>query len=134
MAITSLMAKKAVVLPVSAPFHSVMMRPAAEKLAIELEKLTLSDAAFPVVANVDGKRETGAAAIKKTLVAQADSPVKWIDCVQTMIDFGADVFLEAGPGKTLIGFNRRIDKKLTNLGADDVQTLQKSLDYLREVG
>jgi [acyl-carrier-protein] S-malonyltransferase len=127
-------AKKAVVLPVSAPFHSTLMKPAAEKLAAELNRLTLRDAKFPVVANVDGGKETDAAAIKKNLIAQADSPVKWIDCVKTMTNFGADVFLESGPGKTLAGFNKRIDRKLTNLGTDNLQALQKSLDYFREVG
>ena len=126
-------AKKAVVLPVSAPFHSTLMKPAAEKLAAELEKVTLKDAAFPVVANVNGKLETEASVIKANLVAQADHPVKWIDCVETMAEYGADTFVEAGPGKTLCGFNKRINRRLVSMNVENIETLQKTLDYLKEV-
>ena len=127
-------AKKAVVLPVSAPFHSSLMKPAAEKLAVEIEKLEWKDPAFPVVANVDGKLQKDAKTIKANLIAQAASPVKWIDCVKTMTDFGADTFIEAGPGKTLAGFNKRIDRKLTTLNAENEESLKKVLDYFKEVG
>ncbi len=126
-------AKKAVILPVSAPFHSTLMKPAAEKLAAELDKVQLHDAAFPVVANVNGKLQTSAEEIKKNLVAQAASPVKWIDCVKTMQEFGADTFVEAGPGKTLCGFNRRIDRQIKSLNVEDVESLQKTIDALKEV-
>ncbi len=126
-------AKKAVILPVSAPFHSTLMKPAAEKLAAELDKVQLHDAAFPVVANVNGKLQTSAEEIKKNLVAQAASPVKWIDCVKTMQEFGADTFVEAGPGKTLCGFNRRIDRQIKSLNVEDVESLQKTIDDLKEV-
>lgn len=126
-------AKKAVMLPVSAPFHSTLMKPAAEKLAAELDKVQIKDAAFPVVANVNGQVQQRAAEIKTNLIAQADSPVKWIDCVRTMAASGAKVFVEAGPGKTLGGFNKRIDKQLINLNAENMQSLQKTLDYLGEV-
>ncbi len=127
-------AKKAVVLPVSAPFHSTLMKPAAEKLAVEIEKLNWNDPKFPVVANVDGKLQNDAATIKKNLIAQAASPVKWIDCVKTMAEFGADTYVEAGPGKTLAGFNKRIDKKLKTLNAENEESLKKVLDYFAEVG
>lgn len=113
-------AKKAVVLPVSAPFHSTLMKPAAEKLAVELDKVTISDAKIPVVANVSAEILTKAEDIKASLVAQAASPVLWEDCVARMKEFGADVLLEAGPGKTLCGFNRRIDKTITSLNVEDV--------------
>ena len=126
-------AKKAVILPVSAPFHSTLMKPAAEKLAAELDKVELSDAAVPVAANVNGKLEQTASEIKANLVAQADHPVKWIDCVTAMREYGADVFVEAGPGKTLCGFNKRIDRKLTSMNVENLETLQKTLDYFKEV-
>ncbi len=126
-------AKKAVILPVSAPFHSTLMKPAAEKLAAELDRITLRDAAFPVAANVNGKLQTSAEEIKANLVAQADHPVKWIDCVKAMTDFGADTFVEAGPGKTLCGFNKRIDRKLVSMQVENMETLQKTLDYFKEV-
>ena len=126
-------AKKAVILPVSAPFHSTLMQPAAEKLAVELDKVTLSDARIPVVANVNAKVLTKAEDTKASLVAQAASPVLWEDCVATMKAFGADILLEAGPGKTLCGFNRRIDKTIKSLNVEDVESLEKSLDYFKEV-
>ena len=126
-------AKKAVILPVSAPFHSTLMKPAAEKLAVELDKVTLSDAKIPVVANVNAQVMTTAEDIKASLVAQAASPVLWEDCVAKMKEFGADVLLEAGPGKTLCGFNRRIDKSIKSLNVEDVESLEKSLDYFKEV-
>ncbi|SFT74671.1 [acyl-carrier-protein] S-malonyltransferase [Selenomonas sp. GACV-9] len=126
-------AKKAVILPVSAPFHSTLMKPAAEKLAAELDKVTIRDAKIPVVSNYTGELETKADEIKANLVAQADHPVKWIACVNTMKDFGADTFVEAGPGKTLCGFNRRIDKALTSMNVENLESLQKTLDYFKEV-
>ena len=126
-------AKKAVILPVSAPFHSTLMKPAAEKLAVELDKVTISDAKIPVVANVSAEILTKAEDIKASLVAQAASPVLWEDCVARMKEFGADVLLEACPGKTLCGFNRRIDKTITSLNVEDVASLEKSLDYFKEV-
>ena len=126
-------AKKAVVLPVSAPFHSTLMKPAAEKLAAELAKVAIHDAAFPVVSNFTGELETTAEEIKAHLGAQADHPVRWIACVKTMQTFGADTFVEDGPGKTLCGFNRRIDRSLKSLNVENLESLQKTLDYLKEV-
>lgn len=126
-------AKKAVVLPVSAPFHSTLMKPASEKLAAELAKVAIHDAAFPVVSNFTGELETKAEEIKANLVAQADHPVRWITCVKTMQAFGADTFVEAGPGKTLCGFNRRIDRSIKSLNVENLESLQKTLDYLKEV-
>ncbi|MBR3049916.1 MAG: ACP S-malonyltransferase [Selenomonadaceae bacterium] len=125
-------AKKAVVLPVSAPFHSTLMAPAAKKLAVELDKIKINDAAFPVAANVNGELETSAATIKNNLVAQADNPVKWIACVEAMKNFGAETFIECGPGKTLSGFNRRIDKKIRSLNVENLDSLKKTLDALRK--
>ena len=124
-------AKKAVILPVSAPFHSTLMAPAAIKLAAELDKVEIVDAAFPVAANVNGKLETSAATIKENLVAQADHPVKWIACVEAMKNFGAETFIECGPGKTLCGFNRRIDKTIRSLNVEDMDSFKKTLDALK---
>ncbi len=123
-------AKKAVILPVSAPFHSTLMAPSAKKLAVELDNVTINDAAFPVASNFTGELETSAADIKNNLVAQADNPVKWIACVEAMKNFGADTFIECGVGKTLCGFNRRIDKKIKSLNVEDIDSLKKTLDAL----
>jgi len=125
-------AKKAVILPVSAPFHSTLMAPAAKKLAAELDKVTLHDAAFPVVSNYTGGLQQTAAEIKANLVAQADHPVRWIACVNTMREFGANTYVECGPGKTLAGFNKRIDKALKSLNVENVESLQKTLDTLKK--
>ena len=125
-------AKKAVILPVSAPFHSTLMEPAAKKLASELDQVTLRDAAFPVVSNYTGALQQSAAEIKENLIKQADHPVRWIDCVNTMRAFGAGTYLECGPGKTLAGFNKRIDKTLVTLNIEDVSSLQKTLDTLKK--
>ena len=125
-------AKKAVILPVSAPFHSTLMEPAAKKLAAELDKVELRDAAFPVVSNYTGSLQRTAAEIKANLIAQADHPVRWIACVNTMRDFGADTYVECGPGKTLAGFNKRIDKALKSLNVENVESLQKTLDTLKK--
>ncbi|MBR1579132.1 MAG: ACP S-malonyltransferase [Selenomonadaceae bacterium] len=125
-------AKKAVILPVSAPFHSRLMESAAQKLAVELEKITFRDAAFPIVANVNGKLETDAQTIKNNLIEQTAHPVKWIECVNAMREFGADVFVEAGPGKTLCGFNRRIERSIVSLNVEDIDSLNKTLGALRQ--
>ena len=125
-------AKKAVVLPVSAPFHSTLMKPAAEKLSAELDKVEIHDAACSIAANFTGELETESAKIKSNLVSQADHPVKWIDCVKSMKNFGAEIFIECGPGKTLCGFNRRIDKSIKSLNVEDLDSLEKTVAALKQ--
>ena len=124
-------AKRAILLHVSAPFHSTFMEPAAARLADVLEDIAIADAQIPVVANVDGKVETDAAAIKAALVKQAASPVLWIDCCHTMVEFGAQVFVEVGPGKVLSGFNRKIDKSIQSQNVEDIPSLQKTLEFFQ---
>jgi [acyl-carrier-protein] S-malonyltransferase len=126
-------ARRVVPLPVSAPFHSALMKPAAEKLALELDKVEISDAKIPVVANVNGKAVTKAAEIKELLILQAASPVKWEDCIAEMKNFGADVYVEVGPGKVLNGFNKKIDRELINFNVENLESLEKTLDYFKEV-
>ena len=126
-------AKRAVLLHVSAPFHSTLMEPAAKRLAEVLDDITISDAKIPVVANVNGQIETAAADIKASLIKQAASPVLWIDCTKTMLDFGAENFVEVGPGKTLCGFNRKIDRKIHSENVEDIPSLQKTLEFFQEV-
>jgi len=126
-------ARRTVVLPVSAPFHSALMKPASEKLALALDKITLNDATIPVVANVSGKILVESNAIKASLIEQAASPVKWEDCVAEMQKFGADLFVEVGPGKVLNGFNKKIDKNITNFNVENIESLEKTLDYFKEV-
>lgn len=132
-ALTAAGAKKCVILPVSAPFHSTLMEPAAKKLATELDKVTIRDARFPVASNYTGKLETKSSEIKENLVLQAAHPVLWEDCVAAMREFGAEAFIEAGPGKTLGGFNKRIDRKIKNMNVEDAASLEKTLDTWKEV-
>ena len=126
-------AKRAISLPVSAPFHSTLMKPAAERLATELENIEIRNASIPVVANVNAQALTQATEIKLSLVAQAASPVLWEDCVAKIVDLGCSVFVEVGPGKVLTGFTKKIVKDATNLNVEDCASLEKSLDYFKEV-
>lgn len=126
-------AKRAVILPVSAPFHSTLMAPAAEKLGAELATIEVSNAQIPVVANVTGSLITVGDEIKTSLVKQADSPVQWEDCVAEMVRFGADVFVEVGPGKVLTAFTKKITKEVESQNVEDIASLEKTLDYFKEV-
>jgi [acyl-carrier-protein] S-malonyltransferase len=126
-------AKRTIPLPVSAPFHSTLLKPAAEKLAAELEKVTVADAQIPFVANVSGKIVTKGSEIKASLVAQAASPVLWEDCVAQILSYGATTFVEVGPGKVLSGFTKKIAKDIETLNVEDSTSLQKTLDYFKEV-
>lgn len=126
-------AKRAVMLPVSAPFHSTLMQPAAVRLAEELESVNVADAIIPVVANVDGRIITQGTAIKASLVKQAASPVLWEDCVESIAAYGALDIVEVGPGKVLSGFTKKIAKEAGSFNVEDVSSLQKTLDYFREV-
>ena len=126
-------AKRAIFLNVSAPFHSTLMSPAAKRLAEVLEKVKFSDAAFPVVANVDAQPETKAEVIKANLVKQADHPVRWEKSVHTMLDAGIDIFVEVGPGRVLSGFTKKIDRSKTALNVENIESLEKTLAYFKEV-
>lgn len=126
-------AKRAVMLPVSAPFHSRLMEPAAALLKEELDKIEVRDAKIPVVANINGKILTSGKDIKEALVVQAAAPVLWEDCVATMVDFGATEFIEVGPGKVLTGFTKKINKAMSLANVEDVASLEKTLEFLKEV-
>ena len=124
-------AKRAVILNVSAPFHSTLMKPAAERLAEVLDTIVIKDAKVPVAANVDGQLETAADVIKASLVRQAASPVLWIACVRQIQAFGAENIVEVGPGKTLTGFNRKIDKAIHCENVEDIPSLKKTLEFFQ---
>ncbi|HWR28829.1 MAG TPA: ACP S-malonyltransferase [Negativicutes bacterium] len=126
-------AKRTIMLPVSAPFHSSLLQPAAERLAIELDKVEFHDPVIPVVANVNGQVSTSKDGIKELLVKQAANPVLWEDCVAAVANFGATVSVEVGPGKVLTGFTKKIAPEIVNLNVEDMESLQKTLDYFKEV-
>ena len=120
-------AKRAMPLPVSAPFHTSLMRPAGEKLAEKLADITLNVPAIPVVHNVHGQTESDPEKIKTLLEKQIYSPVKWVDCVKAMVDAGVEKTLECGPGKVLSGLSRRIHKPLAVFNIQDPAGLDKAL-------
>ena len=123
-------AKRAVMLPVSAPFHSRLMEPAAKRLQEELDKIEVKDAQIPVVANITGEILTDGATIKAALVKQAAAPVLWEDCVATMINFGVTRFVEVGPGKVLTGFTKKINKAMKLANVEDESSLAAAISFL----
>jgi [acyl-carrier-protein] S-malonyltransferase len=104
-------AKKVVMLPVSAPFHSALMKPAAEKLAKALEPITVQDLKIPVLSNVEADFYSSKNDIKRLLTEQVDHPVRWIEEMEKMVKEGVDKCVEIGPGKVLNGLVRKISRE-----------------------
>jgi [acyl-carrier-protein] S-malonyltransferase len=125
-------AKRALSLPVSAPFHTSLMRPAGEKLAEALAAMSLQSPIIPVVHNVHGKTENDPSAIKALLVEQIYSAVKWVSCVEAMAAAGITTTIEAGPGKVLSGLNKRIEKSLSCLNIESPETLAAALEAVAQ--
>ena len=123
-------AKRAMPLPVSAPFHTSMMKPAGEKLAEVLSGISLSTPMIPVVHNVHAGLESDVETIRSLLVEQIYSPVQWTRCVETMVGKGVSHVVECGPGKVLSGLNRRIDKSLTSYNIEEPSALAEALTSL----
>lgn len=123
-------AKRALPLPVSAPFHTELMKPAGAKLAEAISGIEVSTPAIPVVHNVHAQTETDPEKIAALLVEQISSPVQWTGCVQAMINLGAQQMVECGPGKVLSGLNRRIDSSLAGFSIENPESLDKSLAEL----
>lgn len=123
-------ARKAMPLPVSVPSHCELMRPAAEKLADELNLIQLSKPRVPVVQNVHAAPETEVAAIRDNLVAQLYRPVRWIESIEFMAQQGVDSYVECGPGKVLVGLNKRIVKTAKSLAVNDSDSVQAALELL----
>jgi [acyl-carrier-protein] S-malonyltransferase len=105
-------AKRAIALPVSAPFHCALMSPARERMRPLLAATVFTEAAIPVVTNVDASPETSGGTLRDALVRQIDSPVRWVETVQRLSREGVDRALEIGPGNVLAGLVRRIDKAI----------------------
>ncbi len=120
-------AKRALPLPVSVPSHCALMKPAAEKLAIALEKLTFNTPEIPVVNNVDVQCEQSPAAIRDALVRQLYSPVRWTESVEFIASRGISQLVEAGPGKVLTGLTKRIADSLTAVAVNDSASLNAAL-------
>src|SRR5512146_797376 len=120
-------ARRAVMLPVSAPFHCALMQPAQDEVARVLGALQLSDPRVPVAANVTGSMVTTAADAREVLTRQVTGAVRWVECVQTLKAAGADLYVEVGPGKVLCGLLKQIDPTLKTTHVEDAASLEKTL-------
>jgi [acyl-carrier-protein] S-malonyltransferase len=120
-------AKRALLLPVSAPFHSSLIRPAADKLAARLAELTFAAPQIPVINNVDVAIESDPASIKDALIRQAHSPVRWVETIQKMAAMGASTVAECGPGKVLAGLSKRCTGGVTGFALADLSAIEAAV-------
>ena len=126
-------AKRAKLLPVSAPFHCSLMKPAQDRLAADLKKLEMHKPVYPIACNVDALLVSDEQRALDTLVRQVTGAVQWDQCVRRLISQGANTFLEVGPGKVLWGLMRQIDRSKTALQVGDDASLAKTLEALDQV-
>ncbi|MBM4338542.1 MAG: ACP S-malonyltransferase [Deltaproteobacteria bacterium] len=117
--------KKAMLLQVSAPFHSPLMKPAGVRLSETLDGITVQSLRVPVVTNVEAQVNTSSDRVKPLLVEQVSSPVRWEESMRRMIKEGIERILEIGPGKVLSGLMKRIDSKVGTANLDDIESLKK---------
>ena len=120
-------AKRAVLLPVSAPFHSSLLKPAADRLAIALADIAVAPPSIPVINNVDVAIETDPAKIKDALVRQAAKPVRWVEIIQKMAAMGVATAAECGPGKVLAGLTKRCADGITGVALADADSVNANL-------
>ena len=123
-------AKRALILPVSAPFHSSLMAPAAEKLKQKLAEVQLAAPQIPVINNIDVRIETEVERIRDALYRQAFGPVRWVECMQAIKAQGLTAIVECGPGKVLAGLVKRIDPELTGAPLFDPASLASVKELL----
>lgn len=121
-------AKRALPLPVSVPSHCALMKPAADKLAAVLKEINVMSPAIPVINNVDVTTASDADDIRDALVRQLYSPVRWVETVQKIATEGTGTLIECGPGKVLVGLNKRIDKTINAMAVFDPATLDAALE------
>ena len=125
-------AKRAKLLPVSAPFHCSLMKPAQDRLEGDLNKLTMHQPVYPVACNVEAELVRDQVRARDTLVRQVTGSVKWQQCMRLLIAQGVQTFIEVGPGKVLCGLMRQIDRSKTALNVSDDATLTKTLDSIAQ--
>jgi [acyl-carrier-protein] S-malonyltransferase len=125
-------AKRAVILPVSAPFHCALMMPAQERLEPDLRTIQFHDLRFPIVTNVDAEGISRGEEARDALIRQVSHPVRWLDSVREMIEAGVTIFVEVGPGKVLSGLLRQIDRSVRCFNVEDSASLQSTLDKIAQ--
>jgi len=117
-------AKRVLKLNVSAPFHSALMMPAQERLAVDLKRISFAELAMPLVANVDAQTITRGVEAADSLVRQVSSPVRWLQSMELLIREGVDTFVEVGPGKVLSGLMRQISRQVKCFNVEDADSLK----------
>lgn len=122
-------AVKVVFLPVSAPFHCALMKPAEEELAVEIAGVPFSDLECPLVTNVDAVPITRGEEARDALIRQVCNPVRWVDSIEFLSGQGVEVGLEVGPGKVLSGLTRRINRGIENFSTSNEKSLKKFLEH-----
>ena len=124
-------AKRAVSLPVSAPFHSSLMDPVAHEFQPKLERAEIKDSSVPVIANFTAQPETKAGDIRWNLIKQVNGPVRWSDSVQSMIQQGIDTFVEVGPGKVLTGLMRKTNREVACIPVETPISIEEMVEKLK---
>lgn len=125
-------AKRAVILPVSAPFHCALMMPAQERLEPDLRAMQFRDLNFPVVTNVDAECVARGDEARDALIRQVSHPVRWLDSMREMIEAGVTIFVEVGPGKVLSGLLRQIDRSVRCFNVEDSASLHSTLEKIAQ--
>ncbi|HEY4052676.1 MAG TPA: ACP S-malonyltransferase, partial [Terriglobales bacterium] len=123
-------AKRAKVLPVSAPFHCSLMQPAQDRLAVDLQNLKFAQPELPVISNVYARPVEDAESARDALVRQVTGSVKWSESMQWLMAKNVNTFVEVGPGKVLCGLMRQIDRSRKCLNVEDDASLQKAMGFL----
>jgi len=126
-------AKRAVILPVSAPFHCALMMPAQKRLEVDLRAAHFNSLKFPLITNVDAEAITTGDESLEALIRQVTAPVRWLDSVKEMIEAGVDVFVEVGPGKVLSGLLRQIDRSVRCFNVEDAASLNATIEKIAQV-
>ena len=117
-------ARRIIKLPVSAPFHCALMKPAQDRLAVDLERLHFGDPKFPVVTNVDARITTAPGELRDALVRQVSAPVRWVESMQLLIENDVGSVVEVGPGKVLSGLMRQTSRDIKCLNVEDAASLE----------
>jgi [acyl-carrier-protein] S-malonyltransferase len=125
-------AKRAVILPVSAPFHCALMMPAQKRLETDLRAVRFSSLKVPLITNVDAEAISTGDEARESLIRQVTSPVRWLDSIKEMIEAGVSVFVEVGPGKVLCGLLRQIDRSVRALNVEDAASLHTTLEKIAQ--
>jgi len=124
-------AKRAIMLPVSVPSHCLLMKSAADRLAVRLDGISVRNAMLPVIQNVDATAHTDAIAIKKALVEQLYRPVRWVDTIRQLKQLQCSLIIESAPGKILTGLIKRTDKEIETIPINDIEAFEQTVKKYR---